>query len=70
MTSDQPIAFRIRVNLGAVIVDGDDIFGERVNVAIRLQELAPPGGSRRVGPVHDDVIDRLEARFEELGPGC
>ena len=68
MTSDQRIAFRIGVNLGDIIVDNDDIFGDGVNVAARLQALAPPGGVAVSGRVHDDVIDRLEARFEDLGP--
>lgn len=68
MASDQPITFRIGVNLGDVIVEGDDILGDGVNVAARLQELAPPGGVAVSGRVHDDVIDRLEADFENLGP--
>jgi class 3 adenylate cyclase len=68
MISDQRIAFRFGVNLGDIIVDGDDIFGDGVNVAARLQELAPPGGVAVSGRVHDDIVDRLEARFEEIGP--
>lgn len=68
MASDQPITLRMGVNLGDVIVEGDDILGDGVNVAARLQELAPPGGVAVSGRVHDDVIDRLEAHFEDLGP--
>ena len=41
---DRRIAFRIGINIGDIIIDGDDIFGDGVNVAARLQEIAPPGG--------------------------
>jgi len=41
---DQRIEYRVGVNLGDIIVDGDDIFGDGVNVAARLQEIAEPGG--------------------------
>ncbi len=41
---DRRIAFRIGINLGDIIVEGEDIFGDGVNVAARLQEIAPPGG--------------------------
>ncbi len=61
------IIFRIGVNLGDIIIEGDDILGDGVNVAARLQELAEPGGiviSRRV---HEDVQDRLDASFVDGG---
>jgi adenylate cyclase len=41
---DQRIIFRVGINLGDIIVEGDDIHGDGVNIAARLQELAPPGG--------------------------
>jgi adenylate cyclase len=44
MEEDRRIAFRIGVNQGDIIVEGDDIFGDGVNVAARLQEIASPGG--------------------------
>src|ERR1700750_2841195 len=44
IAEDRRIAFRIGINLGDIIVEGDDIFGDGVNVAARLQEIAPPGG--------------------------
>ncbi|MHC2337595.1 adenylate/guanylate cyclase domain-containing protein [Bradyrhizobium sp. USDA 4454] len=60
--------FRIGVNLGDVIVDGADIFGDGVNVASRLETLAEPGGICISGAVRDQVGDRLEdLSFEDLG---
>ena len=64
---DRRIAFRIGVNIGDIIIDGDDIFGDGVNVAARLQEIAPPGGVCVSGRVHDDVRDRLDATFADDG---
>ena len=61
------IAFRIGVNLGDIIIDGDDIFGDGVNIAARLQEIAPPGGLCVSSRVHDDIRDRLDAAFENGG---
>jgi adenylate cyclase len=64
------IQFRIGINLGDVIVQEDgDVFGDGVNVAARLQELAEAGGTCVSGAVRDQVGDRLgaEVRFEDLG---
>src|SRR5437763_8963889 len=62
------IQFRIGINLGDVIVEDNDIFGDGVNVAARLQELAEPGGICISGAVRDQVGDRLDAiGFEDLG---
>src|SRR5215467_14073099 len=66
--TENRIQFRIGINVGDIIIDSDDIFGDGVNVAARLQELSLPGGIAVSGRVHDDVIDRLDARFEEAGP--
>jgi len=63
----QSIAFRIGINLGDVIVEGDDIYGDGVNVAARLEGLAEPGGVCISAKVHDEVRDRLELGFEDLG---
>src|SRR5262249_11710104 len=60
-------AFRIGVNQGDIIVEGDDIFGDGVNVAARLQEIAASGGICVSGRVHDDVRDRLDAAFDDGG---
>jgi adenylate cyclase len=61
------IQFRIGINLGDVIVEDDDIFGDGVNVAARLQELAAPNGICVSAAVRDQVGDRLDVAFEDLG---
>jgi adenylate cyclase len=62
------IQFRIGINLGDVIVEENDIFGDGVNVAARLETLAEPGGICVSGAVRDQVGDRLEnVAFEDLG---
>lgn len=64
---DRRIEFRIGVNLGDVIVDGDDIYGDGVNVAARLEALAAPGGICISDVVHQIVDGKLDVRFEDLG---
>ena len=64
---DRQVAFRIGVNLGDIIIDGDNIFGDGVNIAARLQEIATPGGVCVSGRVHDDVRDRLDTVFADGG---
>jgi TolB-like protein/class 3 adenylate cyclase/Tfp pilus assembly protein PilF len=59
--------FRIGINLGDVIVDGGDIFGDGVNIAARLEGLAAPGGICISGTVHDHIGERLPEAFEDLG---
>ena len=61
------IAFRIGINLGDVIVENDDIFGDGVNVAARLQELADPGGIIISRSTRDQVRDKLDLTLEDLG---
>jgi len=61
------IELRIGINLGDVVIDGEDIHGDGVNVAARLEGLAEPGGICVSAAVHDQVRDRLELRFEDLG---
>jgi adenylate cyclase len=65
--ADKRIEFRIGINLGDIIIDGDDIFGDGVNVAARLEALADPGGIMVSGIVHDQVRDKLSFGFEDLG---
>jgi adenylate cyclase len=64
---DRRIEFRIGVNLGDVIVEGDDIFGDGVNVAARLESVAQPGGIAVSQAVCDHVGNRLNLRFEDRG---
>jgi len=64
---EQRIRFRIGINLGDVIVEEHDIFGDGVNVAARLEALAEPGGMLVSNTVHDHVRDRLPFTFEDLG---
>jgi len=61
------ITFRIGVNLGDVIIDGDDIYGDGVNVAARLEGLAEPGGVCISDVVHQSVAGKLELAFKDLG---
>ena len=65
--AERRIEFRIGVNIGDIIIDGDDIFGDGVNVAARLQELAAPGGICVSGRVQEDVRGKLDIAFEDAG---
>src|SRR5262249_22744878 len=64
---DQAIVFRIGLHLGDVIVEGDDIYGDAVNVAARLEEEAPVSGILISRNVRDAVAGRVKATFEDLG---
>src|SRR5436190_5753379 len=64
---DKRITFRIGVNLGDLIVEGDDIFGDGVNVAARLEGLAEPGGICISRSVHDQIRDKLALPFADGG---
>ena len=64
---DRRIAFRIGINLGDVIIDGDDIYGDGVNVAARLQELADPGGVCVSANIHEQVEGKLDVAFDDRG---
>jgi TolB-like protein/class 3 adenylate cyclase/Tfp pilus assembly protein PilF len=61
------LRFRIGVNLGDVIADGGDIYGDGVNIAARLEALAAPGGICVSGTVYDHIGDRLPYTFDDLG---
>jgi adenylate cyclase len=65
--ADRRIEFRIGINVGDIIIDDDDIFGDGVNVAARLQTLAEPGGICVSRVVRDQVLDKLSFAFEDLG---
>ncbi len=64
---DDRLTFRIGVNLGDVIVEGDDIHGDGVNIAARLEGLAEPGGIYLSGDAYRQVRGKIEAEFEDLG---
>jgi TolB-like protein/Tfp pilus assembly protein PilF len=67
LPQDKQIQFRIGINVGDVIIDGNDIFGDGVNVAARLESLAEPGGICVSGRVHEDVQGRFDIAFEDIG---
>ena len=67
MPGDRRIRFRIGINLGDIIVEDDDIFGDGVNVAARLEALADPGGLCISRMVRDQIRDKLAYAFEDLG---
>jgi adenylate cyclase len=64
---DRRIQFRIGINLGDIIFEDGDIFGDGVNVASRIEQLADIGGICVTQAVYEQVADRVEAAFEELG---
>jgi adenylate cyclase len=64
---DRRIQFRIGINLGDVIVEGDDIYGDGVNVAARLEGVARPGGIAISHSVRDQIGNRLDLVFEDTG---
>ena len=61
------IDFRIGVHSGEVVVDGEDILGDGVNVAARLEAVSPVGGVAVSARVRDDIIGKLDAQFEDIG---
>ena len=67
LDGDRRMEFRIGLNIGDVMVEGDDIYGEGVNVAARLEELAEPGGICISGTVYDQVHDKLTLGYDYLG---
>src|SRR5271157_3819299 len=67
MAASRALLYRIGINLGDVIVDESDIFGDGVNVAARLESMAEPGGICISAAVRDQVGDRLEVGYVDLG---
>jgi adenylate cyclase len=67
IAADNRIELRIGINLGDVIVEGDDLYGDGVNIAARIEALADAGGVFVSNTVHDQVRDRLPFVFEDLG---
>jgi adenylate cyclase len=64
---DSRITFRVGINLGDVVIDGDDIHGDGGNIAARLEGLAAPGGVCISAAVHEQVRDRMDLAFEDMG---
>jgi class 3 adenylate cyclase len=64
---DQQIHLRFGINVGDVLIDEDDICGDGVNVAARLEALAEPGGICLSARVYDYVRDRVDVAYEDLG---
>jgi len=64
---DKRITFRMGVNLGDVIIEPEDIFGDGVNITARLEALAEPGGICVTRVVRDQVRDKLDFSFEDMG---
>jgi TolB-like protein len=62
------LRFRIGINLGEVLIEDGDVFGNGVNIAARLEGLADPGGICLSGTVYDEVRGKLDLFFEEMGP--
>jgi adenylate cyclase len=67
LSGERRLRLRIGVNLGDVIVEGSDIYGDGVNVAARLEGLAEPGGVCISGKVREEVRNKVSAAFEDLG---
>ena len=67
LPEDQRIIYRIGINIGDIIVEGDDIYGDGVNVAARMEGLAEPGGICISRPVHTQVGGKLDLQFQDLG---
>ncbi len=67
ITAVQRIQFRIGINLGDVIVEGDDIYGDGVNIAARLQTLSQPGGICISGTAFDHAVHKADVGFSVLG---
>ena len=64
---EKRIIFRIGINVGDIIIDGDDIYGDEVNVAARLEALAAPGGICISGAVREQVQNKVSISFADLG---
>jgi adenylate cyclase len=67
LPNSERLQLRIGVNLGDIIIEGNDIYGDGVNIAARLEGLADPGGICISGPAFDTVEGKLDAHFEDIG---
>ena len=67
LPTDRRMEFRIGVNLGDVMVEGEQIYGDGVNVAARLESLAEPGGINISASIHEQIWNKLQLGYEDLG---
>jgi class 3 adenylate cyclase len=67
VASAPPIEYRVGINLGDIVIDGDDILGDSVNIAARLEGIAEPGGIYLSAAAHDQVAGKIDAEFADLG---
>ena len=67
VSHEKQIVFRIGINIGDIIIDGDDIFGDGVNIAARLETLCEPGGLCISRAANDQIRDKLSLSFADLG---
>jgi hypothetical protein len=67
VAKEEQLNFRIGVNLGEVIHDRDNIYGDGVNLAARIQELAEPGGVSVSGAVYEQIVGKTDQVFDDLG---
>jgi class 3 adenylate cyclase/pimeloyl-ACP methyl ester carboxylesterase len=67
VANDRRIVFRIGINLGDILIDGDDIFGDGVNVAARLEALCDPGGVCISRAANEQIRDKVSLAFADLG---
>ncbi len=65
--AERQLVYRIGINIGDIIVEGDDIYGDGVNIAARLEGLSEPGGICVSRNVFDQVKNKIEVGFEDLG---
>jgi adenylate cyclase len=64
---DRRIAYRVGINIGDIVIDGEDILGDGVNIAARLEAMAGPGGVCVSGTVHEHVAGKLDLAFDDMG---
>lgn len=67
VVKDRRIQYRAGINVGDIVIDGDDILGDGVNIAARLESLAEPGGISITASVFENVVGKLDLAFEDLG---
>src|SRR5260370_22885955 len=67
---DKRLAFRVGINIGDVIVEAHDIFGDGVNIAARLEGIAEPGGICISSSAYDQVLGKVAVEFVDLGEQC